>query len=81
MRPKIELQPIRVMTDSDDREGLLVTIDAYLVAVLVRLDSPAHGEQRGGWFLEAGFGPCGGPSKPVFDQLEEAQDWIATRVG
>jgi hypothetical protein len=68
------------MTGSDDRDGRLVTIDAHLVAVLVRLDSPIHGERRGGWFLEAGFGPCDGPAKPVFDQLEEAQDWIATRV-
>jgi hypothetical protein len=80
VRSKIELHPIRVMTDSDDRDGLLVTIDAHLIAVLVHLDSPAHGELRGGWFLEAGFGPCDGPSKPVFHRLEEAQNWIATRV-
>lgn len=80
MRPKVEFHPIHVMTGCDDRDGLLATIDAHLVAVLVRLDSAFHGERRGGWFLEAGFGPCDGPAKPVFDQLEEAQDWIAARA-
>jgi hypothetical protein len=68
------------MIGSDDRDGLLVIVDAELVAVRVRLDSPIHGERRGGWFLEAGFGPCSGPVQSAFDQLEEAREWIATRV-
>jgi hypothetical protein len=59
---------------------LLAIVDAQLVAVLVRLDSPIHGERRGGWLVEAGFGPCSGPVQPAFDQLQEAQDWIAARV-
>jgi hypothetical protein len=62
------------MTGSDFWVGLLAIIDAQLVAVLVPLDSPIHGERRGGWFLEAGFGQCDGPAQSVFDHLEEAQE-------
>ena len=73
-------QPISVLTGSDDREGRLVLVNGDLVAVLVRLDGPVHEEQQGGWFLEAGFGPCSGPPQPVFDSLAEAQEWVSMRV-
>jgi hypothetical protein len=73
-------QPISVLTGSDDREGRLVLVNGDLVAVLVRLDGPVHENQRGGWFLEAGFGPCSGPPQPVFDSLAEAQVWVSMRV-
>jgi hypothetical protein len=78
--PKITFQPIRVITGSDDRDGLLVLANAELAAVLVRLDSAVHGDERGAWFLEAGFGPCSAPVQPVFDSLEEAQEWITARL-
>jgi hypothetical protein len=77
---RITLQPIPVLTGSDDRDGLLVLDDGALVAVLVRLDSAVHEEQRGGWFLEVGLGPCYGPVHPVFESLEEAQEWVAKRL-
>jgi len=53
MRPRISLQPIEVMTASQDREGRLVLADGMLVAVLVRLSDEAHDPLlRGAWFLE-----------------------------
>jgi hypothetical protein len=77
----IDLQPIRVRTGHQDGEGRLALADGELVAVLVRLDDPVHGDQRGRWFLEAGFGPCGGgPSSVIFEDLEEAESWLGTRL-
>jgi len=76
----IALKPIAVMTGSNDRDGRLVLVNGELVAVLVQLDSAAHGDQRGCWFLEAGFGPCNSPSHPVFRDLEDAQAWVVKRL-
>jgi len=69
-----------VMTGSDDREGRLVLSDGQLVAVLVRLADAMHGKERGGWFLEAGFGPCQSPVPPVFGNLDEAQVWVRQQL-
>ena len=76
----ITLQPIPVMTGSQDHEGHLVLADGQLAAVLVRLADEVHGADRGGWFLENGFGPCDGPAHPVFESLDEAQAWVRGKV-
>ena len=76
----ITLQPIPVMTGSQDQEGRLVLADGQLVAVLVRLADEVHGDKRGGWFLEAGFGHCDGPQHPVFASLDEAEIWVRRRI-
>jgi hypothetical protein len=57
-----------------------VFADEQLVAVLVQLDDAVHEDERGGWFLEVGFGPCSRSSQPVFGSLEEAQAWVQEQV-
>jgi hypothetical protein len=57
-----------------------VFADRQLVAVLVRLEDAVHENKRGGWFLEAGFGPCNGSRQPVFGSLQEAQAWVQEQV-
>ena len=78
--PTITLQPVNVMTGSHDQDGRLVFADGQLVAVLVQLDNVVHGDERGGWFLEVGFGPCSRSSQPVFEGLEEALAWVQEQV-
>ena len=75
----LRLQPVRVATGSDDQEGQLVFADDFLVAALVRL-SDQHGDDAGKWFLEAGFGRVDPIIQPLFDDLNEAQCWIAERL-
>jgi hypothetical protein len=76
----IMLQDIAVMTGSDNGEGRLVLWNDRLVAVLVRLMDEMYGEERGGWFLEAGFGPCNSVRPPVFADLDAAQVWVRGRL-
>jgi hypothetical protein len=52
---KMDFQPVRVATGSDDQEGVLAFANDQLIAVLVRL-SELHEELTGSWFLEASFG-------------------------
>ena len=74
----VTIQPIRVATGTDDREGYLVLEDAVLAGVIVRLDDPMHGDNVGKWFLEACFGPhC--RRDPVFPSLEQAVNWFHER--
>jgi hypothetical protein len=72
MPAQIDLQPIEVLTASDDREGCLVLVDGQLAAVLVRLRDRAHDPLlRGAWYLEAGFGTVRTQDR-MFASLEEA---------
>lgn len=75
----LRLQPVRVATDSEDTDGLLVFSRGDLVAVLVRL-SENHSQDTGKWFLEAGFGRIYRSQPPVFYNLDHAQEWIATSL-
>ncbi|MCC0809433.1 hypothetical protein FPV16_25085 [Methylobacterium sp. W2] len=75
----LRLQPVRVATDSEDTDGLLVFARDKLVAVLVRL-SNEQSEDTGKWFLEAGFGRIYRSRPPVFYNLDRAQEWIATSL-
>ena len=75
-----------VMADGGRHEGQLVLADGQLVAVFtwVTPEETVGGPERaGGWFLEAGFGPCSalisaGP--PVLATLDEAVTWVRTRL-
>ncbi len=79
--PHIALQPAKVDTRSPDRDGFLVFADDALVAVLVRLEDKAHGDWRGHWFLEAGFGRCNpSPQRPAFRSPDDAQNWVLGRL-
>ncbi len=73
------LQPVRVATGFEE-EGLMVFDgEQRLVAVLTHL-SEQHDEASGGWFLEAGFGPLGGPEHPTFADLQAAEAWLDRRL-
>jgi hypothetical protein len=74
---KLQLQPTRVA--AMDTDGLLVFSDAGLAAVLVRL-SDVHGEASGQWFLEAGFGALDRHQRPIFPDIDAAQNWIVDRI-
>src|SRR4051812_5753786 len=76
MVPDITFERTLVNTLSDDVEGRLVRADGHLVAVLVRLDGEEHGNLRGRWLLEAGFGPCSRDPCQVFGTLDAATDWV-----
>jgi hypothetical protein len=72
MRPQLSLQPIEVLTASQDHEGLLMLVDGKLAALLVRLNDEAHDPLlRGAWYIEAGFGLLDGQHQ-LFASLEEA---------
>ncbi|GJD89296.1 MULTISPECIES: hypothetical protein [Methylobacterium] len=74
----LRLQPVRVETGSGDEDGRLVFRDDALIALLVRL-SDNHDADSGKWFLEAGFGCVAQERNPLFEDLEQAQAWFATR--
>lgn len=83
---EITLQPISVLTDGGGHEGHLVLADGHLVAVVSRVTAEEtldEQEQGEGWFLEAGFGPCGllmSVTPPVFVDLEQAVAWVSGRL-
>jgi len=52
----------------------------FIAPVLVHL-SEEHGREAGRWYLEHGFGKLDGPVHPIFNDLDEAQDWVAQRFG
>jgi len=73
------------MTDGGSQEGRLVLSHGRLVAVFVKvtLEEIAGGDHAEGWFLEAGFGPCGSlvtVRPPVFPSLDEATRWVQQRL-
>jgi hypothetical protein len=87
MTHHIALQSVSVRGDGGPHEGRLVFADGDLVAIftlvpkeetLGEIHSPA-----GGWFLEAGFGPCSElmtVDPPVFSTLDEAVNWVRERL-
>lgn len=84
--PIISLQDISVRSDGGSHEGRLVFSDGDLVAVLSKVsaeETPGGGMQTGGWFLEAGFGPCSilmTVSPAVFPTLDHATTWVREQV-
>lgn len=81
---QITTSPIEVRIDGGSSPGKLVVVDGKLSAVIVHL-SPADGEgvAAEGWFLEAGFGPCGPllvTPPGVFATEAAALEWISRQV-
>lgn len=77
---RLAYQPILLATGSEDETGQLVFVDNRLVAVLVRLDSEAHGDLTGLWYVEKTFGvECDWPM--LFTSLAEVKTWASSRFG
>ncbi|MGO4387671.1 hypothetical protein AB4Y85_09060 [Microvirga sp. 2YAF29] len=84
--PDITVQTMSVRSDGGSHEGRLILANQDLVAVFSRVtaeENSAGATGTGGWFLEAGFGPCSilmttNPS--VFRTLEEAIAWVQERL-
>jgi hypothetical protein len=69
----------RVNTGGPDQEGcLLFDGDSSLIAVLVRLSSLHEEGLSGKWFFEHGFGNLDNREHPIFDSIEQAEQWIAS---
>jgi hypothetical protein len=75
----LSLQPMRIATGFDEEGMLVLDGEQRLVAVLVRL-SDENEVAPGQWYLEAGFGRLDGGSRPLFSNLDMAQDWIGQRL-
>lgn len=82
---ELETRALSVLTDGGSRDGLLVLAEGKLAAVLIQIGADETGVpgSQGGWYLEAGFGPCGilmTLPPDVFSQEREALDWVEKRV-
>lgn len=75
----LTLTPVAVAVEGGE-DGRLVFLNERLVAVLTCLGDQ-YGADKGGWFLEAGFGRLDGPNHPTFADVTEAQSWISRRLG
>ena len=78
---KFTLQPVKIASDSEDENGVLVLADGRLVVVLSKLQAAFHGEDHGRWYIEAGFGRCDVSPPPPFENLPDALRWVAGRLG
>lgn len=84
--PNLRLEPVSVLSDGGGHEGRLVFSDDDLVAVFAKVSEEENaGSPRctGGWFLEAGFGPCSilmTSRTSVFPTLDEALAWVRERL-
>lgn len=81
----LETTPIEVLTDGGSRAGLLVLAEGKLAAVLIKIGSEETGttDSPGGWFMEAGFGPCGSivaRQPDVFASEAQALAWVGERL-
>jgi hypothetical protein len=86
MTSNLETMPLDVLTDGGSAPGILVLADGKLAAVLVRVRPEETGEPEphaGGWYVEAGFGPCGilmTLTPQVFADDREALDWVSQQL-
>ncbi len=75
------LEPVKVAVSKHDENGVIVRVNDRIVAVLIRLDAAFYNEDRGHWYLEAGFGLCAGFAPAPFAELSDGLVWIAKRLG
>jgi hypothetical protein len=85
MAGTIETSRVDVRVDGGSSDGMLVMESGKLVAVLVQVSAEDLGDTatEGGWFLEAGFGPCGlvkTAPPDVFSSEVEALRWIERQL-
>lgn len=83
-RKRLAFLATQVSVAGGDRVGRSIFFDGKLVGILI----PVTAEETrdggsGGWYLEAGFGPCGPmavPTPPPFADLDRAAQWVLQRV-
>ena len=78
MRGDIEFQDVKVAA-REEGGGVLVMVDGWLIAVLVRLSSH-HGDRSGHWFLESGYGRFSEAGQTTFRTLSCAKDWFVRHL-
>lgn len=82
----VDTSTVEVLVDGGSSDGRLVMAGGKLAAVLVRVSAAEVSDTatEGGWFLEAGFGPCGAlkVSAPgVFRHEADALRWVEAQTG
>jgi CheY-like chemotaxis protein len=78
--PEIGFELVEVLVDGGVRNGRCVYASGRLIGVLVPVTAEEQGEGTAGWYLEAGFGPCGpmaAGTPPVFASLGAAATWFS----
>ena len=77
---RITYHHIRIGIDGDDEGGLLAMVDGRVVALFTHLTAEFHGDVRGCWHHEFGFGRHDG--RPgVFETVDDITRWILARRG
>jgi hypothetical protein len=74
------IQPASIGTDCEHARGILVSVENRIIAVFTQLSAEYHGDARGFWFLEAGFGRCAAPPREPFERLSEGLAYLARNV-
>ena len=85
MPESIDSNQVAVLVDGGSSDGRLVMVGGKLAAVLVRVTAAEISDiaTEGGWFLEAGFGPCGvlrSAPPDVFRSEGEALLWVEQQL-
>jgi hypothetical protein len=85
MARTIQSNRVDVLVDGGSSDGRLVMAEGKLAAVIVRVTAEEVSDTatEGGWFLEAGFGPCGilrAPAPDIFPSEIEALRWIERQL-
>lgn len=75
---RLQFQQVKVPVEITG-EGMLVLLNGWLIAVLVRLLED-HGATAGHWFPESLYGSLSEAGQPVFRDLEEAEHWLKSQV-
>jgi CheY-like chemotaxis protein len=75
---------IHVLVDDGFRIGRSAFAGGNLIGILIPVSAEEEGDDgAGGWYLEAGFGRCGGTdlaTPPVFADLHRAAAWFSARM-
>jgi hypothetical protein len=71
---------VRLRTDSDDRDALLLLTDGELVAILVQLADESHEGAQGQWTIETTFGLRPGRRPAAFLSASDAADWVSMNI-
>ena len=75
---RLQFQQVKVPVETDG-DGMLVFLNGWLIAVLVRL-SEDHGAAAGHWFAESLYGSLSEAEQPVFPDLDEAEHWLKSQI-
>lgn len=72
---------LRIRTDSEDSNAIMLLDEGELVAILVELADECHGEARGQWIIETTFGLSCGRRPGAFACATDAANWISEHIG